>query len=217
MDVTIDDDSGTFEEATLSSVPSQVDYNWGGLTTFQLYDGTLNFSNHAVVYVDLSAYSGVTVTFAKYIFNCVSRSGATYTVTVNPILRAWGEGNKSGSPASAGEVTGNSAQHGTQLWTGVICTGSGTDYNASAAASFTSPAATGIFDVTLTNVSLQDKIDGTNDGDVFRVPFTNTAGLFTMDSSESAGTKPALYFEDTEDGGGQRLAGMFGLGRLGLR
>jgi hypothetical protein len=199
--VTIDDDSGTFEDANISSVPAQLDYNWGGQIFNQMYNGVLAFSNNALYYVDLSTYAGATITSAKYTFNCIARSGATFTVTVNPVLRQWGEGNKSGSSASVGECSGNSARDSEESWTGVICTGSGTDYNATAAATFTSPASTGSFDVTLTNASVQAKIDGTNYGDVFRVPLTNTGAYFRVDSSESVGTKPSFYMEYTEGDG----------------
>lgn len=216
--VTIDDVSGTFEDANISSVPTQEDYNWGSQLFNQHYNGTLNFSNNVAYYVDLSAIpSGVTVTSAKYIFNCVLTSGAAFTVTVNPILRAWGEGIQAGSAAATGEITGNSARHNEELWTALICTGSGTDYNATAAASFTSPAGTGVFDVDLTTVSVQDKIDGSNNGDIFRVPLTNTGAYYREDSSESGGIKPALYIEYTEGELVQKLAGIFGIGRIGVR
>lgn len=198
MDVTIDDDSGTFEDATISSLAVQRDYNWGGQISTQLFNGPAAGSNNIARYVDLSAYAGVTVVSAKYIINAILVSGAAFTITVNPILRPWGEGNKSGSTASAGEITGNSSKDSEQLWTGIICTGSGTDYNATAAASFSKPTSTGIYEVTLTPSSVQNKIDGINYGDIFRVPLTNTGAYVRDDSSESGGIKPSIYFEYTE-------------------
>lgn len=201
MEVTIDDNSGTFEDATLASYigpPSQRDNNWGGYHLSQWRNGSIAHSNSVIMFVDLTAYAGVIVVSAKYILECSTKVGATFTVTVNPVLREWNEGNKTNSLASTGEVTANSARHLEQLWTVVLCEGSGTDYNATAAASFTSPSSIGSFDVNLTAQSVQDKIDGTNYGDIFRVPVTGTESWFYTDSSESSGTKPVFYFEYTE-------------------
>ena len=200
-DVTIDDDTGVFEDATLASLFAQRHNNWGGYHTSQFYNGLITQSNNVIMFVDLSAYAGITVVSAKYILECHTKVGATFTMTVNPVLRAWNEGNKSNTTASTGEVTATSARHLQELWTGIMCTGAATDYNITAAASFTTPSSTGSFDVNLTPQSMQDKIDGTNYGDIFRVPLTNTASYILTDSSESSGTKPALYFEYTEEDG----------------
>ena len=69
----------------------------------------------------------------------------------------------------------------------------------------------------LTAQSIQDKIDGTNHGDIVK-PKTPTGinRFIRWDSSEGT-NKPQLYFEYIVAAGGRRVAGIFGLGRLGLR
>ena len=217
--ITIEDgvDGGVIEDALISSFSSQVTWNWGAQTFTQCYNGTLSTSQNVARFVDLSPYSGVTVLSGKYILDCTQLDASGWTVTVNPILRQWNEGNKLGAIASTGAITGNSARHNEESWASIICTGADTDYNSTVAASFIAPASLGVFDVNLTAISIQNKIDGTNNGDIFRVPFTNTASGFRTGASESANA-PQFYMEYTEAAAAiNKISGIFGIGRLGIR
>lgn len=201
MDVTIEDgvDGGVIEDATMSG--DAPDNNFGIYIYNEIRDTTAaNF----IIYVDLSAYSDITITSAKYIFEVVFAASTGTSVTVNPSLRAWGEGNKVNQPASTGEVTANSARHNEQAWTSLGGFGADTDYDSSISDGFTCPTSTGSFDVDLSVESVQSKIDtpSTNYGDIFRPARASIGGLCRFVSSEhTTAAKPQLYFEFTEGGG----------------
>ena len=214
MNVSIEDgvDGGIIEDALANGGNN---LNWGAATFWQVAGGTVT---SLVVRVDLSSYSGITVTSAKFIVNVTLLVGASFTNYVYPILRQWNEGNKVGAVASAGQVTGLSARHLQENWTTPNCAGSGTDHDSTAIATFTKPTGGGSFDIDLDASGVQSKIDSpsTNYGDVIRTIGGLSSNYWRCDSSEGT-TQPIFYMEFTEVVVGQKLAGFFGIGRMGLR
>jgi hypothetical protein len=203
-DVTIDDTTGTFEDACLfTDTALKRDWNNGAWNLAQVQDGftTLGYSTQAQK-VGLTAYSGKTVLNGKYSVYIDSWSGTTFDYGIYPINQAWNEGNKTFATASNNEITGKSAMHndaGTD-WAVFGCQGSGTDHSATEAGSGTFVQSVGWFDMTLTVASIQAKIDGANYGDIIKPKTpTSTNRWIRWQSSEGA-NQPLLYFEYTEGG-----------------
>ena len=220
-EVTIDDSTGTFEDASLFA--SSVHLNSGGWSLAQIEDGNVAVSKTSNVRrVDLSSYPNITVLNAKYSINITSLGAFAYDYELFPILRQWNEGNKSLATATTGEVTAYSARHGEQLWALTGCNDPGTDRSATSAGDGTLPVSLGWFDMVVTAASVQAKIDNpsTNYGDVMHVKTpTPSASFYRWHSSEGTpGSLPSFYMEYTEAvGDGGKLNGIFGLGRLGIR
>ncbi len=204
-DVTIEDgvDGGVIKDARLNS--AAVDENYGANA-----DVRVSTVWHGMVKVDLSSYSGITVTSAYFEVDMIL-STVENTITWYGVLRDWNEGTGSFSPANAGEVTWNSARHSQQAWTIAGCNGSGTDREAIADGSKLS-ANNANYQFPISSALTQSWIGVSSNGITLH---GSTTAQAIWDSSEGA-TKPIFYIEYTE-GNGQKLGGIFGLGRMGAR
>ena len=213
-DVTIDDSTGTFEDASLFG--SALDLNSGAWNLAQIEDGfaTERSKSSNVRRVDLSAYSGITVLNGKYSIYMTVLGAAVFDYELFPILRQWNEGNKSLAAASPGEVTARSARDSQLNWTTILCGDSGTDHDPTSAGDGTLPIGLGWFDMPLTAASIQAKIDnlGTNYGDVMHVKTPSSTGSFyRWHSSEGTpGLLPSFSMEFTE---GEEVKSFKKLGR----
>ena len=202
---TIDDVSGTFEDATIQALAP--DKNHGGWNTLMAFDGAESSHINFLCRVDLSAYSDITVTSAKYIFDCTLVTGTpvSYGMIINPSKRQWNEGNKIITHASTGEVTARDARHDEVdgEWAVLGANGADTDYDSTISDTFATPTVLGIIEVPLSTASVQSKIEtpATNYGDIFRSPQTLLgSGVRFASSEHTTETKPVLYFEYTEGG-----------------
>lgn len=200
-DVTIEDGvaGGVIKDAgMLGTVPGS---NYGAYIYNPIKTSLAGTQQNFAIYVDLSAYTDITITSAKYIFEVVFWQGSIQTFEVNPSLRAWGEGIHVGGTPSTGELTFNSARHNQQAWTTGGGYGADTDYDSFISDVCSWPPGLGSFDVNLSVESVQSKIDSpsTNYGDIFRPNIFATGALFRFASNEHAtAARPQLYFEYTD-------------------
>ena len=220
-DITIEDgvDGRVIEDAFLFA--NNPTYNYGARVNFVANSWELGAASSRTfaIYTDLSFLNGVTVTLAKYIFNVLSFS-AEADYRLRPLKRIWGEGNKTGSAASTGEVTADSARFDEEDWTGRCASGAGTDYDDTSITGDFTADATGTLEVILNNAVIQARIDtpALNKGDGCHPLDAPKSATVTIVSSEGGANKPKLYMEYTEAvGDGGKLNGIFGLGRLGIR
>ena len=212
--ITIDDDTGTFEDTISYNVlPNN---NYGAVTNGQIFNQATN-KQSAFIKVDLTSLSAVTVTNAYFGFDVF---GNFFPVVANAhvILVPWGEGNKSNAAATAGELSYNHSAFPT-LWNTPNCKGAGIDRVAAIDSTYTFTGVNSDTHFPVSNGAVQGMIN---------TPATNYGWIIeTFDVSNSAAwgssetvtrTKPYIYVEYTEATEGLvRPIGMFGLGRLGLR
>ena len=112
--VTIDDTSGTFEDAALfADTAAHRDWNNGAWNLSQVQDGTGAYGNATQAQkVDLTGEAGKNVLNGKYTVYINSWTAPVLDYGIYPINQAWNEGNKTLTTASANEITGKSAMHG---------------------------------------------------------------------------------------------------------
>jgi hypothetical protein len=197
-DVTIEDgvDGGVIEDSRLIGGNSS---NYGVNIHLNFNDSTLPTYQTYVIRVDLSGEdSGRTVTFAKYIMNCnQTPSGGTFTAKLLPILRDWNEGTLNGS-TQTGSVCGLSARYLEEDWTTGNALDDGTDYDGTTpTASFTTPSATGPYDIVCNNSVIQARLGATNKGDVAHPDSFTSGKAIRSSSTEGSGTLQ-FYYEYTE-------------------
>lgn len=201
MDITIEDGvenefgNGVIQEALMSNNTSA---NYGTRVNMNCNDYN-SFPQNWVIKVDLTAYSDITVTLAKYILYCDSISGSSFDCDLWPVLREWNEGTKNGI-GEIGSVCGVAARFSEENWTTPHARDAGTDYDDTlATGSFTSPVV-GSYEIVMDNSIWQARIGTFGNGDVCHpISFTSTKAFRTQ-TSESA-NKPQFYMEFTEPTG----------------
>lgn len=188
-DVTIDDDSGTFEDTYLNKQSPTTNNGSAGFFTLR----RISFTNqrNILLGVDLSAYSDVTVTAARFGLNIYT--GAFPVTNIN-----WYETNPSWVELQA---TWNKYNTGNN-WDTAGCLGSGTDH-AITAENDGSPK-------TVSEIASDEHFDMTNEtvqgrlGSFLRIVIYQTTqqstSFFHVRSSEAVlGNKPYFYMEFTEE------------------
>jgi len=193
-------DGGVLADAFITSLAANNNY---GVST-ACYVGQSN-AYRTLMGVDLSDYSGVTVVSAK--FSMYAYVGSPNNVYFYRVLRDWGEGNKNGAPATAGE---NSWNHYTypDTWTTAGCGGSGTDREATAQND--SPITYSLqtdFDCKPESVELDV-------GGKFSIIIEDltSAALAQIRSVESSISVPYFYMEYTEEAEGNPNLLLMGVG-----
>lgn len=201
--VTIDDDTGTFEDTIIYD--GQPTYNYGIFNSNNVINQAAN-KQKTFHKVDLTTLSNVTVTDA-YMGLDVYGSAFPLEVSAHVLLVDWGQGTKNGSLADTGECTYNDSEKPT-AWNTAGCNGDGTDRVALADGTLN---ITGIGSDThfpLSNAAVEAMIDSpsTNFGWVFESDTEIAVKGITWRSNNSvSGNKPYIYIEYTE-GAAQNLA-----------
>jgi hypothetical protein len=213
--VTIDDDTGTFEDAiSYNGLP---DNNYGAWDRGSLFNQATN-KQSTFIKVLLTSLAGKTVVDSYFGFDVF---GNTFPVVGNAhvILVPWGEGNKNGAAASAGELTYNSSEHSISTWNTANCKGDGTDRVAAVDGTYTFTGINSDTHFPVSSGAVQGMIDSpaTNYGWVFETLDIFSRTIAWRSSEAVIGNKPYIYVEYTEGAAAQQLAGIFGLGRLGIR
>ncbi len=197
-DVTIDDDTGTFEDAIISTgFPNN---NLGA----NPQGDTLSFDpapkESTLLYVDLSVYTNISVTDARFGLDV---SSGTYPIDTNMhnVLVAWGEGNKVNAAATDGECSWNHSEHPT-TWNTAGCKGNGSDRAATPVGSLQFTANNSDTHYAISNASVQGWIDDavSNFGVLIESPNAVSGKLVVWRSSEGPGNKPYFYMEYTVAG-----------------
>lgn len=206
--VTIDDDTGTIEDAQL--LGANPTFNYGASTTNALRYFTSTNINLGVIKVDLSLYSG-TVTNAYFGLD-MGAAAIPSTLEWYELYRDWVEGTKVGV-AESGSVCFQSAKYLSVDWTTVGARGNGTDRNGTKDGSKALPTiADNNYTVPLTNLLVQKWLDNSADNHGLQLIPIELAGFSAsiFQSSETvSGNKPYFYMEYTE--GGSRRKKMMGI------
>lgn len=196
--VTIDDVSGIFEDALIaSSIPNN---NLGANAQCD----TLNFVSpieSTLMYVDLSAYSDITITSSHFGLDVFS---GTFPLDTNmhKVLVPWGEGNKTNAAATAGECSYNHSAQPT-TWNTAGCKGDGSDREATPIGSLQFTGINNDTQYTISNVAAQGWVDvpASNYGGLLETSSPTGSRLAVWRSSEAgSGNLPYFYMEFTEDG-----------------
>lgn len=213
--VTIDDDSGTFNDAFMES-GSLADRNTGGMTTLNIRNQGPTNRYHGLMSVDLSAYP-VTPTLAYFGVNLFTGNFPLDTAW-HRVLKPWYQGISLNTTANTREVTWNSQSHNETLWAVAGCMGDGTDRQAAAegTATITAINADYHFDMSLATVQAWCDSSANNHGIMIDAPTTFAFRDGLWYSSNNGSNLPYFYMEYTERVN-QKISGTFGIGRLGLR
>jgi len=211
-------------DPTLTLQPDATD----GIDT-RVFDGSpnTNYGTNVEMYLggnrlglvkfDVSSIFGNTVTSATMSLwnNQVQANNLDYTL--NSILianSAWTEAGATWNYAVASTIRW-SGDTGNDGGTDAGCSVSGTDYNATALATFTYVALTPIDteqQITLNVAQVQDWVDGNNYGSILRCPGSNNIGWRSSDYADDATKRPKLVVEYTEAGA---IMNQFQFGNLG--
>lgn len=203
--VTIDDDSGTLIDTILGK--SLPDNNNGARTSWFAYKASASDQNTGLIKVDLTAYSGITVTLAYFGIDIYFFVGGTQTIDTLECLKAWIEGTKNNAPASAGEPTWNSQIHNANpAWATSGCEGSGTDHAVTAESATVLTGTNSDQHFNLTTTTVQGHIDNSSSNNGFTVITQDTSesgkAWLARSSEASVGNIPYFYMEYTEVVGG---------------
>lgn len=205
--ITIDDDSGTFEDALLALHPTgRTDFNNGVRDSAAKFLASNN--KHTTVFkVDLTGLpSSAVVTLARLGIHKYLTGPGSLSLSVHKVLRFWNEGNKFNSLADTGEVTWNSARHSELLWTTPGAKSDGNDRQASPESAFLLPPGVDTdYHISLTSASIQSDIDNpsTNNGYLIEAPTVASTQYVNWYGSETVvGNKPYLYIEYVVGAGG---------------
>lgn len=206
-DVTIDDDSGTLEDAVLlSSSPGS---NAGARAKGNIYNTGPGDRNNVAMKVGLTSLPpGATIVDSYFGLDVFTVSVGPVTTDFHKLLRDWNEGNKDIVSASAGEVTWTSAKHSQVLWTTAGAMGNGTDRVGALEGTFVLSSPASDVKVQMTNATTQDWIDtpANNNGLMHTTTMgTNGTREVAWRSSETVtGVKPYFYAEFTIEDGADR-------------
>ena len=198
--VTIDDDSGTFIDTFLSQSAANRDKNYGVSTQFYSHRFTPGSNEvDGINWVDLTSFSGVTVTAAHFGATIQIRQGNGYNYKIHRILAGdWVEGTKDDATAGIDEPCFNWRKFNTVPWNVAGCRGAGTDYQ-TIPESTTFVGSIGLHTFTVIAATLQDMIENpsANYGFIWRTDDAAENEFEIFHSSEGTGDKPFLYFEFT--------------------
>jgi hypothetical protein len=208
-DVTIEDgvDGGVIEDVAISV--QSPDDNDGGAIRLRCNDffnqGTE--SESSAVRVILTDYAGVTPMNGKFIVIPIFRN-ADYDGKAHKLLK----------PFIESEATWNSYATGLSWDTsGAQETGGGTpDRSATVESTFTLGALTVPVDVDISAATLTEWIDVVNHGLLLRND-TGADGEFNHVGASEDDTYPIQFYMEFTEGGINRIAGSFGIGKMGVR
>lgn len=203
--VTIDDVSGTLEDNLLISATAQAGYNYGGLDSLQARNRSALDWFVSLLKVDLSAYTGNTVTLAYFGLD-IFGGLATQDIAWNRVLIPWGEGNQTGSTAAAGTSSWNTSESPT-TWNTAGCQGDGTDRQAipEGTASISSiPDSDYHLGMTLATVQAWLDDASNNNGILLDAPDIQAGSKWinVRSSEATSGNKPYFYMEWVDGEGG---------------
>ena len=220
-DVTIIDgvDSGVIEDTILQK--NWPTYNYGISQYMQVHRFSATNQTNELLRVGLSDYSNITVTNAYWGVDIYQASGSFHWDLYKIIAGSWVEGTRFHTTALTGEPTWDSRLHSGTPWNTAGCEGSGTDHEAVAESNTLVSAVDSDKHLPLTTATVQDWIDNsaTNYGNVIKTSDAVAGSDHKARSSETVtGNKPYFYMEYTEAVvAGQKFAGIFGVGRIGVR
>ena len=198
--ITIDDDNGTFIDTIIAHGASVDNNNLGLLSVGQTRHYSASDIQSELMRVDLSPYSGNTVTYARF---GIDNHLGIYPVDIawHRVLKEWIEGTKVNALASTEEPTWLSQKHGQALWTTSGCLGDGTDRQAVEEGSKTILGIGFDHQLVMTNVTVQAWLDDVadNHGIILETPNSVASRYIQWRSSEATtGNKPYFYMEYTE-------------------
>lgn len=193
--VTIDDDSGTLEDNML--IDSGPDDNYGGFSQLQVED-----NRNTLMKVDLSAYSGITVSSAKFGIDIYDFTSSK-TIGWYKVLLSWVEGTSSGAIES-GTSCWNYREYNTLSWNTGGCRGAGSDRNATAEGTSDITANNSDYPLDLTTATVQDWIDNISNNHGICIDWISggTTPSRFRSSEATLGNKPYFYMEYTSAANG---------------
>lgn len=196
-DVTIDDVSGTLEDTRIAHFTGLDDYNYGGATFLNFVNNAANDMQNDLLRVDLTAYSGIIVTSAKFGIDIYFKNTQNPALSIHRMLRAWGEGNRNGATATAGQSSWNDFFQ-PNAWATAGALSNGNDRQTSAESTTTITGVDSDFALDLTAASVQDDIDNPGNNHGYGVYNTNqvagsNAKAYTSESG--VGNIPYFYME----------------------
>lgn len=196
MEVWIEDgdiDGGVIEDAImLSQTPT---LNYGTHTNIYLRGGV---TASQLIQADLSTYSDITITSAKFGIHFYNVPGAM-NIDWHKVLVSWEEGDKPGGGVSYGACSWSHSNYDTVEWYTAGCKGDGEDRLAIADGS-TTIIADDNFPIPLTTALVQDWIDNpsNNNGIVMEYESGSTTTTRGYSCEAASGNIPYFYMEHTE-------------------
>lgn len=193
MEVTIEDgvDGGVIEDNTIVDASNST-YNFGAWTEMDVND-----NRHFMIKIDLTGYSGVTVSSAK--FGIDIYSATAMNIGWHKILVAWVEGTKVGA-TEIGSSCWDYRVYNTVPWNTAGCGGDGVDRETTPEGTADITGVDSDFALDMTNVTVQDWLDNpSNNNGVMSERKSGGTNPNRIRSSESTlGNKPYFYMEYTE-------------------
>ena len=200
-DVTIDDDSGTFIDTSIFEDFSG--YNFGAGESIYSSNKSSGGQWSSLLKVDLSAYSNIEITSAKFGLDIFSVTSPIY-ITWHRILLSWIEGTKDFASATTGEPSYDDYAV-PNPWNTAGCLGDGTDRQAIADGSATVTALSSDYPLDMSIATVQAWIDDSNDNNGILLSSPNVVAgkeIIARSSEALLGNKPYFYMEYTEDDSG---------------
>lgn len=197
--VAIDDDSGTFEDAYISSPSVNNNYGARDLMIARNVSGTRDCM---LMKADLSDYLGATVIAARFGLDIYDVNNPIF-IRWHRVLIPWGEGVGNDVAATAGECSFNHSEEPT-TWTTAGCLGDGTDRQAVEEGNAVIPSISSDYHLDLTTATGQAWLDdvAVNHGIMVDAPvFSHPERILARSSETVTGNKPYFYMEYTEGGG----------------
>ena len=207
--VTIEDITGTLIDTRLhAGLPT---WNFGTSGT-----GLVNTTQAIMMAVDLSTYGGNTAILAKF---GIHISSGTYPIDIgwHRVLVEWIEGARTGI-AITGEPSWNDRAV-PNAWNTAGCQGDGTDRQATPEGSAQITASNPDYALDMSLPTVQAWLDNSADNHGIIIPNVASGQIFVRLSEYTTTTDiPYFYMEYTEgEVGIKKLAGIFGIGRMGVR